>query len=146
MRYAIEGAVLALWFLAAGSAGAQPVADVVNASKPTLCAESDNVNLTLASPQVKGFSIEARHPAYIGALVADRSAPDFHNCDMSGEPTYKSTARRISTASIWSWLSTSLPLGNCGSWQCFAKGASRNIALWPQYGPQSPCHHALPIV
>jgi hypothetical protein len=103
MRYAIEGAVLALWFLAAGSAGAQPVADVVNASKPTLCAESDNVNLTLASPQVKGFSIEARHPAYIGALVADRSAPDFHNCDMSGEPTYKSTARRVTLYEDEEW-------------------------------------------
>ena len=26
------------------------------------------------------------------------------------------------------------------------KGFRRRIALWPQYGPQSPCHHAPPSV
>ncbi len=36
--------------------------------------------------------------------------------------------------------------GRIGRWQCSAKGAIRTIALWPQNGPQSPAHHALPMV
>ena len=31
-------------------------------------------------------------------------------------------------------------------WQCATNGAMRMMALWPQYGPQSACHQALPIV
>ena len=45
-------------------------------------------------------------------------------------------ARRISTASIWSWLSTwpptSTPSGSTGNWQCVMNGLRRMAALWPQ--------------
>jgi hypothetical protein len=37
----------------------------------------------LQSPEVRRFTVEAVHPAYIGTIVADRWAPDFTNCDMS---------------------------------------------------------------
>ena len=33
--------------------------------------------------------IEARHPAYMGTIVVDRSAPDFRNCDMSKDPVHQ---------------------------------------------------------
>lgn len=60
--------------------------DVINASEPTLCAEKDNVYLKLVSPQVRRFTIEAVHPAYIGTIVVDRFAPDFDNCDIPTAP------------------------------------------------------------
>ena len=56
--------------------------DVINASEPTLCAESDNVYVKLTSSDVRRFAIEAVHPAYMGTIVVDRWAPDFRNCDM----------------------------------------------------------------
>jgi hypothetical protein len=102
MRYAIEGVVIALLAFA-GSARAEPVVDVINASHPTLCAETDNVSFLLASPLVKSFSIEARHPAYIGTLVADRSAPDFRHCDMSHEPSFPATPRRVTLYEDEKW-------------------------------------------
>jgi len=68
---------------------------VENASEPTLCAETDNVYVKLSSPRVRGFAIEAMHPAYAGTIVADRSAPDFRHCDMTQDPAYHATPRRV---------------------------------------------------
>ena len=42
--------------------------DVTNRSEPVLCAEKDNVTVEFASPEVRGFRIEANHPTYIGGL------------------------------------------------------------------------------
>src|SRR4051812_40675090 len=89
---------LALMLLAAVSpahAADDIAVDVVNASEPTLCAEKDNVYLKLVSGQVRRFTVEAVHPAYIGTIVADRAAPDFRNCDMSGDPAHKFEPRRV---------------------------------------------------
>jgi len=69
--------------------------EVVNASVPTLCAETDNVYLKLTSGAVRGFAIEATHPAYVGTIVVDRTAPDMRNCDMSGDPAYPAQPRRV---------------------------------------------------
>jgi hypothetical protein len=75
---------------------AAPIAvEVVNASEPTLCAEKDNVYLQLRSAEVRQFTIVAEHPAYAGTIVADRSAPDFGNCDMAGDPVFKAEPRRV---------------------------------------------------
>jgi hypothetical protein len=57
--------------------------DVTNASEPTLCAEKDNVSLNLVSGAVRRFTVEAVHPAYIGAVTVDRAAPDFTHCDFA---------------------------------------------------------------
>jgi hypothetical protein len=70
-------------------------AEVVNASVPTLCAETDNVYLKLLSSEVRSFAIEATHPAYAGTIVADRTAPDFRNCDMSHDPVFRAEPRRV---------------------------------------------------
>ena len=74
-----------------------------NASEPTLCAEKDNVDLRLAAGEVRRFAIEAVHPAYMGTIVVDRYAPDFHNCDMSGDPAYKSEPRRVTLYETNEW-------------------------------------------
>jgi hypothetical protein len=68
---------------------------VDNASTPTLCAETDNVYLKLTSEAVRRFTIEAVHPAYAGTIVADRTAPDFRHCDMSGDPVHHAEPRRV---------------------------------------------------
>ncbi len=59
-------------------------------------------------------------------------------------------APRIKAASTWSWLRTKPPSGgepeSRGSRQWRMKAPVRTMALWPQNGPASPCHHALPVV
>jgi hypothetical protein len=94
---AIARVAFALSALAANAqALAQSLAvEIVNASTPTLCAETDNVYLKLASNAVRAFTIEAVHPAYAGTIVADRTAPDFRNCDMSGDPAFRAAPRRV---------------------------------------------------
>jgi len=90
----------------AGSARAAPselAVDVVNASTPTLCAESDNVDLRFFSDEATRFAIEAVHPAYIGTILVDRAAPDFRHCDMTGDPTYKFTPRRVTIYEDEEW-------------------------------------------
>ena len=72
--------------------------DVVNASEPTLCAETDNVYVKLASPAVRRFTVAAEHPAYMGTIVADRAAADFRNCDTDSRSATRqprTAARRV---------------------------------------------------
>ena len=89
-------AALAALAVPACSFAADPTAVVVeNASRPTLCAETDNVYLKLTSPAVRQFAIEASQPAYAGTIVADRTAPDFRNCDMSADPVHHAEPRRV---------------------------------------------------
>ncbi len=88
-------AMLVAWCGVAAAQVADPLAvDVFNASEPTRCAEKDNVYLKLQSTETRRFTIEAVHPAYIGTIVADRWAPDFTNCDMSNDPSFKFETRR----------------------------------------------------
>ena len=96
--------ILLLATIATGAhAGDELAVEVVNASEPTLCAEKDNVHLKLASPDVRRFTIEAMHPAYMGTIVVDRYAPDFRNCDMSNEPAYKAEPRRVTLYETNEW-------------------------------------------
>jgi hypothetical protein len=90
------GAALAALTVPVHGSAANPVAVAVeNASTPTLCAETDNVYLKLTSAAVRQFTIEAIHPAYGGTIVADRTAPDFRNCDRSGDPVHRAEPRRV---------------------------------------------------
>lgn len=68
---------------------------VVNRSTPVLCAEKDNVELTMSAPSIRRFRIQAVHPAYIGTIAVDRWAPDWTACDMSHDTAFKSDARRV---------------------------------------------------
>jgi hypothetical protein len=86
---------LAVFFAIAPAHAADEVAvSLTNGSEPTLCAESDNVYLKLTSGDVRRFTVEAEHPAYMGTIVVDRWAPDFRNCDMSGDPVHKTETQQ----------------------------------------------------
>ncbi len=102
-------------FLVAGSAFAADdlAVDVVNASEPTLCAETDNVYLKLMSPDVRRFTIEAVHPNYIGTIVTDRSAFDLHNCPaLSAAPVITEQPRRITIYETPDWQLVGLTIPN----------------------------------
>jgi hypothetical protein len=83
-------------FLAAAAIGsaaglrAQPAkesaVEVSNASEPVLCAEKDNVTVNLASKDVRRFSIEAVHPAYMGTLSRDSFEADWTGCTAPDDP------------------------------------------------------------
>ena len=60
--------------------------EVTGASEPVLCAEKDNVTVNLASKAVRRFSIEAVHPAYMGALQRDSFEADWTGCTAPGDP------------------------------------------------------------
>jgi hypothetical protein len=95
MRRLCLAAVLALG-LVAPTATAEPGAlavEVTNASEPVLCAEKDNVTLSLASAEARRFRIEAVHPAYIGTLARDSFEADWTACDMSADPAHKSVVK-----------------------------------------------------
>jgi hypothetical protein len=91
-------------FAALGAQAVDQLAvEAVNVSEPTLCAEKDNVYLKLQSGEVRRFTVEAVHPAYIGTIVVDRWAPDFTNCDMSNDPVFKFEKRRLTIYETEEW-------------------------------------------
>jgi hypothetical protein len=77
--------------------------EAVSGSEPTLCAEKDNVYLKLHSGDVRRFTVEAVHPAYIGTVVVDRWAPDFTSCDMSKDPSFPFERRRLTIYETEEW-------------------------------------------
>jgi hypothetical protein len=79
----------------AQGAGSPVAVDFVNASRPTRCAEEDNVYVTLTAPAVTAFRITAEHPPYIGSVTKDSTAPDFTDCDMSNDPRFRFTPRTV---------------------------------------------------
>jgi len=70
-------------------------ADFVNASRPTRCAEEDNVYVEVTADRVERFRIRAEHPAYIHGVREDSTAPDFSHCDMSSDPRYDFEPRTV---------------------------------------------------
>jgi len=62
--------------------------DVVNESEPVLCAEKDNVALSMAHPGVRSLRIEAVHPVYLAAGLPDQQQADWTACDMSADPVH----------------------------------------------------------
>lgn len=90
----LAGAVLAIT-----AAGAEPVGVTVrNESVNATCAETDNVTLKLVSDQVRKFNISVRHPAYLGMLMMDNTAPDWETCDMSGDPVVPADPKALQPA------------------------------------------------
>lgn len=69
--------------------------DFINASRPTACAEEDNVYVKLQQVGVTAFRLRAVHPAYIASVAKDSTAPDFGHCDMSHDPTFPAQPRTL---------------------------------------------------
>lgn len=63
-----------------------------NLSRPTLCAEEDNVNIPLFA-RAASFTVEARHPEY--AVGQDDCSPDFTGCEASEVPFRFGDAQRV---------------------------------------------------
>jgi hypothetical protein len=107
MRLAGEVACIAALAVALASPTASApddlAVDIVNASTPTLCAETDNVYLKLVSAEARRFTIEAVHPAYMGTIVVEHAAPDFRHCDMAGDPVFRSSPRRVTIYETEEW-------------------------------------------
>ncbi|RZL45772.1 MAG: hypothetical protein EOP74_00620 [Variovorax sp.] len=82
-----------------GLASAAPLAITVDdLSKPTTCAEEDNVSLTLTGSGVTRFTVEALQPPYLATVASDTTAPDFSGCDFDGaqhpsDPRHRFTPR-----------------------------------------------------
>ncbi|MDE2577297.1 MAG: hypothetical protein KGL46_00685 [Hyphomicrobiales bacterium] len=70
-----------------------------NLSTPELCAEKDNVEIDLVSPQVRQFRLQAIHPAYIGTIVTDRWAPDLTSCNF--QPDAQTFADKGERITLW---------------------------------------------
>ncbi len=63
---------------------------VENLSRPTSCAELDNVVLTFANPKVRRFEITASAPVYLPDLKFDSTEPDLENCESpKPEPAFR---------------------------------------------------------
>jgi len=69
--------------------------DFVNASRPTRCAEEDNVYVKLLGSEVTAFRLSAEHPPYIAGITTDSTAPDFGHCDMSQDPVFYFEPRTV---------------------------------------------------
>jgi hypothetical protein len=97
MRRAALTCLSALLINAAADADAQVSVHFDNASRATRCAEEDNVYVKLSGvgAGVGGFRIGAEHPPYIALVTEDSTAPDFTDCDMSGDPSYAFTPRTV---------------------------------------------------
>ena len=101
---AIAGAAFALALGGAVAAAADEISvEIANASEPTLCAEHDNVTLDLSSADVRRFRIEATHPAYIGAVAADRAPPDASHCGFAENPSAANLSQRITIYETEEW-------------------------------------------
>lgn len=96
------GAACLALVLFAGSAAAEPIAvDVHNRSVKTTCAEEDNVYYTLTSPEVRGFTVEAKSPAYVAGIIRDSTAPDFSGCSFGGSGGADGKPYVPPTAVLW---------------------------------------------
>jgi hypothetical protein len=102
---ALRAGLIAFFILLGGEARSEELAIAVdNQSRSTLCAEEDNVYLRLQSTAVQGLRIEAQHPAYIGTLAVDRTAPDFTHCDGTPPPPGRTfTPRRVTIYEDADW-------------------------------------------
>ncbi len=99
-----EAALACTLLLGASAAHAASLkAEAVNASTPTLCAETDNIYVKFLSPKARRFTVEAVHPAYLGSLNADDKAPDFGKCDMARDPVFKFTPRKVTLYADAKW-------------------------------------------
>ncbi|WP_431275815.1 hypothetical protein ACQ858_05845 [Variovorax ureilyticus] len=91
-------AALAFWFTGASAAPATVI--VENKTRPTACAEEDNVSMVLRGQGITRFRVEALQPAYIDKIEKDVTAPDFSGCNFDGgthptDPSYKFKPRRV---------------------------------------------------
>jgi hypothetical protein len=91
---------IALLGLVGATASAAPAqVTVENETRPTACAEEDNVSMVLHGNGIRAFRVEALPPVYLASIGKDRTAPDFTGCNFDGgthptDPRYAFEPRR----------------------------------------------------
>ena len=165
---AVVAVLAGIWQVGvAGYAIAEPVGITVdNKTVPSLCSEVDNVYVALSGDGVSRFRVAARHPAYIGTIVADSSAADYTDCDRSQEQYFEFRTRRqtlYEDRSWWLigyvferyWRTKDVPVRVGGTvarglhmiqlWRQGSRGPEEMLVLYPPDGywrlrPLSPAH------
>ncbi len=95
-RFVALAFVLSIFTVFAAPAIAEAIAvDVANATKPTTCAEEDNVYFKLLSPDAKRFTIEALQPVYMSRMAVDVQGPDFTSCGISDKEDFAFDAKEV---------------------------------------------------
>jgi len=102
-RFALMGhCAAAALLLGAGSPAAAAPASITleNHTRPTACAEEDNVSMVLRGQGISRFRVEALPPPYLASVLVDTTMPDFSNCSFDGgvhptDPSYAFTPRRV---------------------------------------------------
>lgn len=100
-----------LWLSGCASEAARQdvLVEVVNATRPTRCAEEDNVYVKVYGAGVRSLSIEARHPSYLAQLREDSWAPDFSDCNFDEQahptdPKFMFQSKRVILWETERWL------------------------------------------
>lgn len=92
----LPAALLLAPLLLAVPAAAQPAAvEFVDASRPTRCAEEDNVYVRLLGEGIRRFRIVATPPPYTPLLTENLKDPDFTDCDFSSDPAFSFEPRTV---------------------------------------------------
>ncbi len=108
---------IALLGPASAAALAAPAqATIENQTRPTACAEEDNVSLSLSGPGIARFRVEALQPAYLDTITKDVTAPDFSGCNFDGsahptDPRHRFKPRRkvLHDGQRWQIVGITLP-------------------------------------
>jgi hypothetical protein len=107
---------LATLLFACSAAFAAPATVIVeNQTRPTRCAEEDNVSFALTGQGITHFRVEALQPAYINSIEGDVTAPDFSGCNFDGgaHPTdlsFKFKPRRVVLHEDRQWMIVGMTL------------------------------------
>ncbi|MGI4777597.1 MAG: hypothetical protein ACRYGA_05690 [Janthinobacterium lividum] len=97
-------AVLSLITTTVAAQAAPLSVTVDNQTRPTACAEEDNVSLVLSTAAGKSpvarFRVEALPPVYLADVDKDIAAPDFSACDFDGgthptDPAFRFAERHV---------------------------------------------------
>ncbi|MEJ7687311.1 MAG: hypothetical protein WKG52_10145 [Variovorax sp.] len=109
------GLIAAFGFTAFVASAAPVSARVENQTTPTVCAEEDNVSLTLGAAGLRRFKVEALPPVYLASIEKDSTAPDFSGCNFDGsahptDPRYTFEERRVVLHDGPEWMIVGLTL------------------------------------
>jgi hypothetical protein len=75
---------------------AAPVSvDIRDKGRPTLCAEEDNVYVSMSALAVRRFEVVARQPIYGAHLRTEIQKPDFTHCAISAAQDFAFTPRAV---------------------------------------------------
>ncbi len=110
------GALLLSALLTSAVSAAPAQATIDNETRPTACAEEDNVSLNLSGRNIRRFRVEALPPAYLASIDKDITAPDFSGCNFDGSAhptdprhTFKERREVLHDGPRWMIVGMTLP-------------------------------------